>query len=889
MWLLRQKPPVTSLRLPLVKSPLSSGRIPWRLIGNIRRIECSRRKHSPLDSHLIEPLPSDLNRNNRVNRKINEIRHYLRTADVHENRRRSVLRDKLISLVKGTDDLLSNPEIIPTLNLVILNFQQSDDNLEKIIPFPELIAIFNRTASCIHKLEQPEYPRFMAVLAIHFLKSQTPIPAEVLVNCMKMGSLLRFGDFQSSLSFVLSYRALSLPADFLPQLLQSFWDSNELDLEKFETIAKLNLLSPEIRLINDDVVTKFYSFLEYLFNDTSPNVHEYKDSERNIYRVLFIVNDFVAGCLESATVESLLKLLKLKSSLNLVVSRIEDSMCIRSIIQQLSIGGRKNEYEDLTTVLFRQDLFDESLSEVVLHEAVAHHQYAKELCLRVSDFISSNDVKFSASLRLRATIAKTVLASETHSVDRICKIITQECSPIFKESEDKSKVLSDVCQILMLMDDLPHEQVFRFLSQKFARDHDIDLLEIYFFKYCLDRALSSEDVKFAKLIYFGGLQSSAPWNECEDPSITFSLNKLIQLIVTDSADIKQAFPLFKNIRLHINGSLDAQTLTTLAQAMLAENCVGDVIEMLKRELPKMNKESYRKLVVKEPWSWAHASLFNTILNYVTSYKGDDTSETNWALYGVVHDYFQMPYESYQPVLEFFCEVDRLNAALTVFRTVILLSDLHGDKNPNLPPLKEMYMYLLKVFGEKLYEEGVLELQESLNMDIHLDNQDIDLQNCLLEAFTNLQDIIKARDVFLSISANPKEGGGVNEETAQIMIKALTYSDITYVDRFWNNLLTYGVFPNHKVFKQYVIAHVYHGLIDKATTIVSNIDDYNLEVTPDILLAMHNYCLEPHKQKEVEVWLRNNFKEEWEQLRLSGLLRSAEKHEPETPLLVEGQI
>lgn len=888
MWTLRHRYQIAEL----AKSKTNAS--PKNLcIYNLPTINSSRpiNRCLPMSTkaQVIETIKPSNDNNKKVYRQINDLRHYLKSSDVPETLRRKIIREKLSSLIELTSSLKNIPEVIPIINQVVLQLNKKNEEYTDLISPEDLTLLFNRTATYVNTMDQPKFPQLMALFALHFLKSKEAITSEVLINIVEMGSLLRLGDFKSTLSFILSYRTSSLPENFTSDLLQFMWDTNRLDLEKFEVLTELEMLSNQVNLINDSVCSKFIDYIEFLYADVIPDMHEFKNLEKNIYRALFLVNQIVKCSVESLSTESLLKLIKLKATLNSIVSSDCDKQSINLILNEIKNRGSMNDFLDLKKVLFEQDLFDESLCESLLLESTFQGDTYKNLCFTLAKFITSDDIKFSLSLRFRAALILKLNTSDLLAPEDVKLILSQSIENYTKEgnSEEHLNVMVDSAQALTRIQSLPHSTIYHFMIEEFAEQYCSGGIDLYFFKHFIDLANFTSNSAFGLEVFLDSTKKSAsPWSECSDPSTAATLNGLIQRVVESSNDITKVFPVFRNIRLHLVGSLSVETMTSLMKPILSENCVGDAIEMMKRELPKMDKNSHVKLVVNSGWAYAHRHLFDTLCNYVITYKGDVTFETNWQLYTEIHKYFQIPYESYLPVMKFFCEAERLNAALVIFRTLKLLNELHGNQNANLAPLKEIYKYLLQVFGDKLYEEGVHELHECMKMDVALEDQDIELQNCLLNAYTNLQDIGKARDTFLSISANPKKGGGVNEETIQIMIKAYTYSDLSYVMRFWNNLSTYGIFPNEAIFKQYVIAHVYHGLVDKATELVSTIDDYNLEVSQDLLFAMYNYCLEPSKQREVEKWMIENYSDEWKQMCSSGLLRTATGYMPQTSLLIE---
>merc|ERR1712080_152911 len=115
--------------------------------------------------------------------------------------------------------------------------------------------------------------------------------------------------------------------------------------------------------------------------------------------------------------------------------------------------------------------------------------------------------------------------------------------------------------------------------------------------------------------------------------------------------------------------------------------------------------------------------------------------------------------------------------------------LHGDHSFQ-PPSPEIYMYLLNEFGDKLYEEGVIQLHDWLKTDTNIPRVGLELTNVIMNAYCNLQDVAKVRDLFIAASINDK----VDETSAVIMIKAYTYNDLHYVEKFWDNLSKFGLVP-----------------------------------------------------------------------------------------------
>ncbi|EGV60754.1 hypothetical protein CANTEDRAFT_116822, partial [Yamadazyma tenuis ATCC 10573] len=200
----------------------------------------------------------------------------------------------------------------------------------------------------------------------------------------------------------------------------------------------------------------------------------------------------------------------------------------------------------------------------------------------------------------------------------------------------------------------------------------------------------------------------------------------------------------------------------------------------------------------------------------------------------------------------------------------------------------MYVYLFEEFGDKLYQEGVEEIHEYLKTDVSLPRQDLELQNSLLQAYSNLQEVGKTRDLFLAMNPMKKIEGKstINEETVQIMLKTFTYSNLNHVKLFWNNLSRFGILPNDAIFRQYLIAYVYHGFPEEATSLTEEMDDYGLEVTEDTVVSLYNFCLSSEDQDKIEEWAHAHYKELWQSAVDKKLLTRSNNYLPESSLLLE---
>lgn len=804
---------------------------------------------------------------NKVANCVSDLRHYLKTTEVPQTLRQKLLRTKLMELVNDAPDL-SDATVSGAINATVMQFYRSELDL---LEAEDLQLIFNRSVQSLLAAEKPSVPQYVAKLAQTFSASDEHIPTTVLVNVLRLGSLTT-RDFAVSLRYVARSQKSRLPYDFTQAVLQQL--QGELDLAKFE--AFLAVGEKDALLIDSNFCGALMDYVEGLFAETNPNVHEYKNLERSVHRIQLIATETIEQSFSKVDTETKLKLLKFKADLNSVAATASDRDQIGYMLLVLNEEGSSDDYEMAKGALFKQNLSDEALAENLIME-LAKHGYAAMSTL-VNDFIIADDVKFSDEIRLRASLIKC-FAEEKAPAEAYAA-----AKEIFSLHLEEASTLDIIVETAMASPIEPIEFINK-LKNDLESEYDPS---VQAFKSIIDRAILLGNADYAWATFEQSLKyGNVHWNHTFDPSVNFTLSNLVTIVAQKGTDITSIFPKFRKVKQHMTSSCNADALQAMAQKMLAEECVGDVIEMLKRELPKIDKDSVQRIGVNAPYAVSHRQLFDCLHDFVLSYRNEETFETNWVLYGELHKYFHVPYETYMPVLKFFCDVDRLNAALVIFRKMKMLNEQHGSKVTNLPPLREMYMYLLQVFGDRLYEDGVIEVHEFLKMDLNVPTQDIQLQNSVLNAYSNLQNVGKVRDLFLSITSNAKQSGGINEETAQIMIKTYTYSDMLYVKKFWDNLSQFGVFPNYAVFKQYVIAHVYHGKIEEAVQLVEEIDDYNLEFSPDLLLSMHNYCLDPKKQEMVIDWAAQNHREAWDKLQQSGLLRKASQYAPDSNLLTSG--
>lgn len=831
--------------------------------------------------------------------QLSDFKHYLKTTELAANLRRGVLGSKLESFIHEVSDFSANEETILVINNVFMelyamsnhSLRDSAGSVLGVLGSKDLVLLFERSANALLSKNTPvEFPEYVSILAQFFLKSSNQgVEPRIIVLVVDLASSARFGDFKVVLNTLVKNKGHHLTPDFTLHLIKYYADRGKYTLSKMEEILLVANNNPTARILDDFFYYKYIEYVEEIYRNEPPKVHEYKDLDRNVNRVQNLLLSMIETAnLSALSVGALLRLAKLAHELDTVVKNSRTGSSIDAILSCLTEQPTAEQnliFENIRREIFKENLDDESLIESLLYLAKSRGSTSLSNMLR--EFVEADDVKFSRELRFQSRL--DALLDQNKSEQDLYEATLAELDA-FMEAEtingsdpvDIDNIFQRIIQTAMASNSVSPRGYFAItVTNHFNQKHGV-FAQLYAYKARLDKAILNRNHVQAINIFEDSLLESVHWaNDVADPRINSTLDNLVNLLCLEMTDITFIFPIFTKIKQQMGDHCTAPTIRNLAMKMLLDELAGDTIEMLKRELPKIKKDD----VVKLPMGpeYGYRALFDTLHNFVLQYTNEGTYETNWVLYGELHKYFKVPFESYLPAMKFFTEHDRLNGSLIIFRQIRMLSELHGNTG-YLPPLRDMYMYLFQKFGDKLYEDGVEEIHESLKMDTTLAKQDIELQNCILNAYSNLQDVSKANGLFLAMSSVPKHIGGINEETVQIMIKTYTYSDLAYVKEFWNNLSQYNVLPNYPIFKQYLIAHVYHGAVDEALLLTEEMKDYDLEISSDTLLALHNYCLETSHQKKVAEWAANHHKHEWDQVVLSGLLKGATNYVPETNLI-----
>lgn len=794
--------------------------------------------------------------------RFQDINHTIKTTDITNPQKREILNEKLQLVIS---DVPFDNHVLDLVNTIFMELYKLDNYTVK---FDDTTTLLHKSAEVILAESLPVLPEFLSIIIQHALKSQTALQTQDLVYITLLASKLTNSNISLNDTLVLLIRSnRTLDKLYFEALIDYYHTSNTLQLNVFETISQV--CKDHHQSLDDVFFNRLILYIEKLF-EKPPRVHEYKDLERSVPRVqLALTTALDSFKPETASIETTLNLLRVSHEL-LQVSHNSNLASARNEILDYLMGVEFND------VFLRQpdELLVSSFLELCLETG-----YSK-LYIGVFDLIVDNSMFFSAERVVQANLFKLKELPEEQLYGKIVQHLQDS-------DTDPTALLLNVLQAFVTPGIvLPNGFLVQNLMQKFGTEIDLPVMS---YKICIDRAIADNNGLMARELFDRSLGNFTQWSEDLSPKICRTLNDLIVISCNDISDIQELFLFFTTVKQQMKGRLcDINVVTELSKRMLGEELVGDCIEMLKRELPAIKKNSPSRLPLNEPFGQDYMALFNVLHDFITTYTNEETFETNWVLYGQLHKIFHVPYDSYLPAMKFFCSHGRLNASLVILRHIRGLSENHGNHN-HLPPLKDMYMYLFQEFGDKLYEDGVNEVHEFLKTDISLPKQDIELQNSILNAYSNLQEVGKTRDLFLSMNPMKRIDGKsvINEKTVQIMLKTYTYSDLNYVKTFWNNLSTFGIYPNYDIFRQYLIAHVYHGFTADAIELTNEMNDFDLEVSTDTLASMYNFCLTSKHQDDIEKWAEKAYPEIWESAVQKNLLKRSDDYVPETSMLLEG--
>lgn len=393
------------------------------------------------------------------------------------------------------------------------------------------------------------------------------------------------------------------------------------------------------------------------------------------------------------------------------------------------------------------------------------------------------------------------------------------------------------------------------------------------------------DIQSIQEIFQHSLDNGVQWNESANEANEKVLFRCIQCLFDNSRsfeELKDSFEFFNKIKNFLE-DFDCNVVNSILVKFLQSNYIGDALELLDKEfiLSEDNTTSkyYGKLNEDDTFNIENKSLNARKINlnneyshkiFITLYEfllNQKNSDICWLVYGTIHRcFFNVPFDTYLPVMKKFNELKRPDASLLIFQQMKKLNRFFGLPSPN----QSHYIYLLQAYGDMLYEDGVIELHAMLRMDLAVDKS-IKLNNAILGAYTNLQDVIKCKNIFDEMLAIPSgNANAINSETINIMIKSNTYIGLSNVSSFWNNLSKIDYIPDATNYKQFIISNCYHGKPENAIDLIDEMEFNGLEVNREIIKLMYLWTEDLDKIKQITNWVtESEFSDIYQDLLESG--------------------
>lgn len=755
---------------------------------------------------------------------------YLTDTKVPNKLLKKLIYSKIESLVEQPVGF----EGVDLLNYVLKNINKNRSDEQ--IPLKLSIKIFDRMYEHLLRAR----PDFLERLLRQLIANVNKLPDQTLILVLDFISRQ-----QVNVEEIYHRLEFRINDEFMANYIKHLKNQNRLNFGVFESMSKIR--------VTDSFVFGLNNYVEGLFGNNIPEVHCYDDLEKSVDRVQMLISDVIENIdVQKLSIPAVFTIFKLNEEFLQVLTSSQAEVARRKLLYGLAL--RNSEVIDSLKELTDQD---DILIESLLFSA---RKDDVKFCNTLIEHVV-NDLKYTLALQVEAKLMSEVL-------------LQLDLEAILKSEDISKESFESVIQAVSKS----HPGLTSYAYDYYRQNGLQPSAKV--FKSMLDLAISENDYHLAFKI-FNDSTTYIQWpDHFDDLTISKTLNDLIQCVVSNIS-IRDSFLMFRKIKAQLQQQINIDSINVLATAMLEANLVGDTLEMLKRELPKIKGEKLR-LPIDKPFGYKYLKLFDTLHTYAITNTFDKSVTNNWYLFTHLYKYFHIPADRILPTLKFFCQHERWNGALLIFNKMVDQYQLHGDHSFQ-PPSLEIYKYLLNEFGDKLYEEGVIQLHDWLKMDTNIPRVGLELTNVIMNAYCNLQDVAKVRDLFIAASINDK----VDEESAVIMIKAYTYNDLHYVEKFWDNLSQFGLIPNYDMYKQYLIAYAYYGKTENAFELVEKIDDYDLNVNEDLLLNLHNYCYIEDKQQEIKEWARTNHPKLWGNVENSGLLVEATGYKPHEHFLVDG--
>jgi hypothetical protein len=383
-------------------------------------------------------------------------------------------------------------------------------------------------------------------------------------------------------------------------------------------------------------------------------------------------------------------------------------------------------------------------------------------------------------------------------------------------------------------------EINEFFSQNFRHlDKNLETFEILILKY-----IREGNYQYIKDTFEASLEDGINWEE--KPSVLFLL--LTALTQEPGVDARTVFKFYRKVKVFCE-FLNSDSYSSFMSILLKQDCIDTALDSFQHELPTLEKGS--KFSVDN-----YPKLYQVVYDWMLNDCQD--VQNAWDIYSTLMKYFELPFDSYLPIMKKFINLDRPDASNMIFQQ---LKRIHRTTGKLPPPTPEMYIYLFDNFGTRLYDRGVEELHMMLKVDLDI-NGDINIMNSILNSYTNLREFQKVSDIFDQIVSIP-HNVGLNNDTVSIMLKAYTFLDLQLVAKFWNNLNDFSILPDSSNLNQYVIAHCYHEKYEEAFEIVQNCENHlDIPVTGQILEGLYKWTNSSELREKIDHWALQNHESLW---------------------------
>lgn len=387
--------------------------------------------------------------------------------------------------------------------------------------------------------------------------------------------------------------------------------------------------------------------------------------------------------------------------------------------------------------------------------------------------------------------------------------------------------------------------------------------------YCIlmNRRVHCKDAEGALRLFNQSINDGCQWSGDEDRQIETLSALLVAMCEMRPVNVDQVFDTYAQIYGYSEKPLlrAAQTalLRIMVQLINRKEDAGQIQQYIEQQFGCLRGEHVPPPAIGLPFD-QNTDLVQIMMDKVMTCPDYRVA---WEIYGMLNQLVRLPFDTYLPCMRRFCQLGRPDAALLIFKYVRARSRTGQIPAPNT----DMYVYLFDEFAHQMYEEGVNDLLTEFRTDLCME-ADMQVMNAILRAQTELDDPDGAYSTFDEI-ANFPAGTGADNDTITTMLRLLTRTSLSHVEKFWVEApKLYGVAPNEDNLRQYVIANCYHGYYLRALEMTKNMKQvYGIEPSDQIIEALYNWTMLAPRKEKVKQWAIQAYPETWKLLEASNRL------------------